>query len=110
MTFDVYFGVPEMMELWLDINEKVDNGKANQDEIALLKKLTKVIGLLKKNPRHNSLHSHEIAILSQRYGMRVWQSYLENHKPAAGRIYWIYYPPGSITIRSFQIKRGVTGT
>lgn len=30
--------------------------------------------------------------------MKVWQSYLENNTPSAGRVYWVYYPKGSITI------------
>ena len=87
-----------MQDFWLDLNTKVSNKTASKDEIRLLKKLTKVLGLLQDNPRHNSLKTHEIKILSKRYGMKVWESYLENNKPAAGRIFWIYYPPGSITI------------
>lgn len=54
--------------------------------------------LLSDNPQHNSLNSHEIDILTKKYGIKVWQSYLENNKPAVGRIYWVYYPTGSITI------------
>ena len=30
--------------------------------------------------------------MSKRYGLKVWQSYLENNKPAAGRIFWVYAP------------------
>ena len=31
--------------------------------------------------------------------MKVWQSYLENNTPKAGRIYWVYGPDkGDITI------------
>ena len=41
---------------------------------------------------HISLQSHEIKPLSRRYGMRVWESYLENNIPAAGRIFWVYVP------------------
>ena len=98
MTFDVYFGVPQMREYWDSLNEKVNKGNANKDEIKSLNRLKKAITLLQTNPRHNSLKTHEIDILSIRYGMKVWESYLENRKPAAGRIFWIYYPPGSITI------------
>ena len=98
MKFDIYFGIPEMRDFWLELNEKIDTGKANKDEKRLLKLIKKTLSLLSNNPRHNSLKSHEIAILSQRYGKKVWESYLENKKPAAGRIFWIYYPPGAITI------------
>ena len=98
MTFDIYFGIPQMRDYWLELNEKVEKGNANKDEIRSLNRLKKTILLLQSNPRHISLKSHEIEILSQRYGMKVWESYLENKKPAAGRLFWVYYPPGSITI------------
>lgn len=60
--------------------------------------MIKCFKLLSDNPFHNSLNTHEISLLSKRYGMKVWQSYLENNKPAARRIYWVYYPNNSITI------------
>ena len=96
--FDIYFGIPQMRDFWIDLKTKVETKTANKDELKLYKKLVKTLTLLQNNPRHNSLNSHEIEILSQRYGMKVWESYLENRKPAAGRLFWIYYPPGSITI------------
>ena len=96
--FDLYFGVPEMRDFWIELNGKIESKTATKDEIKLFKKLTKALSLLQNNPRHNSLNSHEIEILTQRYGMKVWESYLENRKPAAGRFFWIYYPSGSITI------------
>ena len=34
----------------------------------------------------------EIDSLTARYGIKVWESYLENNKPAAGRIFWVYAP------------------
>ncbi|MFY7997604.1 MAG: hypothetical protein ACOVSW_03270, partial [Candidatus Kapaibacteriota bacterium] len=50
------------------------------------------LSLLAQNPRHNSLQSHEIEVLSRRVGYKVWQSYLENNTPSAGRIFWGYGP------------------
>ena len=87
-----------MLDFWNYLTEKVNNNFASGDEIKLYKKIIKVFKLLSTNPFHNSLKTHEIDILTRRYGMKVWQSYLENHKPSAGRIYWVYYPYGSITI------------
>jgi hypothetical protein len=52
---------------------------------------------LSSNPRH-SLQSHEIEDLTRRYSKvigrpcKVWQPYLENDTPAAGRLYWVYGP------------------
>lgn len=98
MTFEIWFGIPEIRDFWLELNYKVDNHNASKDEVRLYKKLVKAIKLLQTNPRHNGLNSHEIDVLSVRYGRKVWESYLENKKPAAGRIFWVYYPPGAITI------------
>jgi len=44
------------------------------------------------NPRHPGLQTHDIDPLTRRYGMKVWQSYLENNTPGAGRIFWVYGP------------------
>lgn len=50
------------------------------------------MALLSANPKHPGLNSHEIEPLSCRYGKKVWQSYLENRTPAAGRLFWVYGP------------------
>jgi len=95
----IRLGIPEMKDLWDGLCGKVDAGKANKDEQALYKKLGKAMSLLSNNPRHPGLETHEISSLSQRYGMKVWESYLENHTPSAGRIFWVYGPNrGDITI------------
>ena len=98
MNFEIRFGFPNMITFWNSLNERIKNNATSKDESRLYKKLIKTLRLLSSNPKHNGLHSHEIEILSQRIGMKVWESYLENNKPAAGRIFWVYYPPGSITI------------
>ena len=36
--------------------------------------------------------SYEIDVLSKRYGMKVWQSYLENKNSDAMRMFWVYGP------------------
>jgi hypothetical protein len=97
--FAIKWGVPEMETLWNDLTGKADAGTLDRDELRLFKKLVKTATLLAENPAHPGLSSHEISSLTERYGMKVWQSYLENRTPAAGRIYWIYGPTrGSITI------------
>ena len=98
MRFEIRMGRPNMLNFWNELQNKISNHNANKDEIALHKKLVKAFKLLETNPRHNSLNSHEISFLSDKIGLRVWESYLENKKPAAGRIFWVYYPPGAITI------------
>ena len=102
MNFEIWFGIPEIRDFWLELNKKINNHNATKDEVRLYKKLVKAIKLLQTNPRHNSLNSHEIDVLSAKYGRKVWESYLENKKPAAGRIFWVYYPPGAITIIALE--------
>ena len=92
-------GVPEMAALWADLKEKATRGNAKRDELKLYKTLGKALKLLAEDPRYPGLHSHEISTLTKRYGMKVWESYLENNTPAAGRIFWVYAPgKGDITI------------
>ena len=88
----IRMGVPEMEAFWNELKDKVDSGKGTSDDVKLYKKLGKAFYLLSNNPRHPGLNTHEISQLSNRYGERVWQSYLENNTPAAGRIYWVYGP------------------
>lgn len=81
------------MELfWNDLTKKADKGSLSKTEQKLFKKLVKAFGFLSQNPRHPGLSSHEISDLSRRYGMKVWESYLENNTPSAGRIFWVYGP------------------
>ena len=88
----IRMGVPEMESFWNDLKGKIDSKKCTSDDVKLYKKLGKAFYLLSKNPRHPGLNTHEITQLSNRYGERVWQSYLENNTPGAGRIYWVYGP------------------
>ncbi|TAE21042.1 MAG: hypothetical protein EAZ92_17390 [Candidatus Kapaibacterium sp.] len=92
MTFRIKFGVPEMAELWDDLRKKAEHRTLSSEETALYKRLAKAILLLEANPRYPGLQSHEIEPLSRRYGIKVWQSYLQNNTPAAGRIFWVYAP------------------
>jgi len=90
--YKIRMGVPEMETLWKDLSGKADRNDLRGADKALFKKLTKTLALLSHNPKHPGLQTHDIETLSKRYGFKVWQSYLENRKPAAGRIYWAYGP------------------
>ena len=99
MTYRMRLGVPEMESLWNTLKQKMADGSAVKSERELYQKLGKTMKLLTENPRHPGLQSHEIDALTKRYGMKVWESYLENHTPAAGRVFWVYGPEkGEITI------------
>lgn len=76
--FEIHLGIPEMEELWNNLQKKHQDGTATKKEEKLRKQMGKAMALLSGNPRHPGLHSHEISSLTARYGQKVWQSYLEN--------------------------------
>ena len=103
MVFKIRMGQPEMEALWLDLSTRKLSGRLDKDEEKLYKKLVKALGFLSSNPKHNSLASHEITELSRKYGIRIFQSYLENNTPGAGRIFWAYGPEqGDITVLAIE--------
>ena len=60
------------------------------------------------DPGYPSLQTHEIEPLSRRYGMKVWQSYLENKTSGAMRMYWVYGPDQKdITILDWSHTRKI---
>ena len=101
--YTIRMGIPEMEAFWSSLESKVHNKTASKDELKLYKKIGKALVLLAKNPRYPGLKSHEITTLSHRYGQKVWESYLENQTPAAGRLFWTYGPgQGEITILAIE--------
>ena len=103
MAFKVRMGVPEMEAFWNDLSARKQQGKLTKDEEKFFKKLVKALGYLQENPRHNSLASHEIDELTRKYELKIFQSYLENNTPAAGRLFWAYGPDqGDITVLAVE--------
>ena len=101
--FNIRMGVPEMSEFWENLEKSVSDGTASKDDEKLYKKLGKAFYHLSLDPFYPGLNTHEIPEMSSRYGERVWQSYLENNKPAAGRFYWSYGPEkDDITITGLE--------
>jgi hypothetical protein len=90
--YKIRMGLPEMAKYWVEMNEKQANGKLSKTERELFGKVKKALRLLRTNPHHPGLNSHEIGVLSKREKFRVFESYLENNTPAAGRIFWTYGP------------------
>ena len=59
----------------------------------------KTLRFLAKNPRHNSLQTHEYLSLKGPNGEKIFEAYAEQKTPAAYRVFWYYGPSkGSITI------------
>lgn len=84
---------PSIKEMvWRPLIKKASKKILTSRESAFYKKLKKCLRQLSSNPKHPGLHTHEIVDLSHKYGIKIWQSYLENNTPGAKRIYWHYGP------------------
>lgn len=98
MHYRIRLGIPDFKTFYDDLFSRAQQNQLDKDEIRFFKRLSKTIGFLNENPKYNSLCSHEIDDLSRRYSkmmgrnIKVWQSYLENNTPAAGRLFWVYGP------------------
>lgn len=92
MSFAIRMGIPEMLELWTDLSQKNAAGTISKKELSLYNKWGKALRLLSQDPSYPSLHTHDIEPLTKRYGIKVWQSYLENNTSRAMRMYWVYGP------------------
>jgi len=67
----------------------------------LFKQVTKTIGLLRANPRHPGLQTHEFTALDHPYdpSAKVFEAYAQHRTPGAYRVFWCYGPgKGTITI------------
>ena len=95
---DIHMG-REMEEIWTSLRAEVDAGTASADTKRQFKRLQKGLALLSENPRHPGLHSHKVSAMTKRAGFEVWESYLQNNSPGAGRLFWAYGPDkNSITV------------
>ena len=58
MNFNIRMGIPEMQELWLDLQEKYRSGNIKKKEEQLYKKWGKALKLLSADPGYPSLQTH----------------------------------------------------
>lgn len=92
MGFTIRMGLPEMLALWNELQTQHRAGTIKKKEEELYKKWGNALKKLAADPFYPGLQTHEIPPLSKRYGIKVWQSYLENKKSGARRMYWVYGP------------------
>ena len=90
--FKIRLGIPGVRDAWEELIEKIGNGTAGKNEKKRYEQIRKAMKHLSMDPRYPGLHTHEIRPLSMRYGQKVWESYLENRRSAAGRMFWVYGP------------------
>ncbi len=81
-----------MMNLWNNLQMKFRNETISKKENELYQKWGKALKFLAIDPQYPSLKTHDIEPLTKRYGTKVWQSYLENKKSGARRMFWVYGP------------------
>lgn len=85
-------GIPEILNIWNDLQRKYRNKTIKKNEELLYKKWGNALKKLSENPNYPALNTHEIPPLSKRYKLKDWQSYLENNTSKAMRMYWVYGP------------------
>ena len=90
--FNIRMGIPEMEAMWYRLQTGHRNGANSKKDEELYVKWGNALKKLASDPLYPSLHTHEIEPLSRRYGMKVWQSYLENKTSKARRMFWVYGP------------------
>ncbi|MCD8077060.1 MAG: hypothetical protein LUE63_01545, partial [Lachnospiraceae bacterium] len=79
-----------MEQLWNRLQQKYKAGTIRKKDAQLYKKWGSALKKISQDPSYPGLRTHEIVPLTRRYGMRVWQSYLENRTSGAMRMYWVY--------------------
>lgn len=58
----------------------------------VLKQVRKTLAYLETNLEAKSLQTHPHHSLSQRYRVKVWESYVQQNTPGAYRTFWHYGP------------------
>jgi hypothetical protein len=84
----------------LENRQKSSKAKASRQE-GLFKQIVKCVELLRDNPRHPGLRTHEYDSIENPYdaNAKVFEAYVQNRAPGAYRVFWCYGPQkGEITI------------
>lgn len=80
-------------EAALTNREKAGKTKSSKQE-GLFKQVHKCIKLLRENPRHPGLETHEFSSLKHPFDKKakVFEAYAQQGTPAAYRVFWCYGP------------------
>lgn len=73
-------------------NEQYERIKSDPALKGILKQVRKTLGYLEKNLRAKSLQTHKYESLTRRYGIPVFEAYVQQDTPAAYRVFWHYGP------------------
>lgn len=93
----------EASELYKDLEQRAktsfsnrkkrDQAKSSKIE-GLFKQVYKTINLLKSNPHHPGLNTHEYDSIENPYNPKekIFEAYVQNNTPGAYRVFWCYGP------------------
>ncbi len=73
-------------------NEQLDSLENDHALEGLVKQVRKTLGYLETSLRSKSLQTHEFESLSRRYGIKIFEAYVQQNTPSAYRIFWHYGP------------------
>ena len=76
-------------------------------QVGLIKQVKKALGFLQTNLRHPSLQTHVFHALENPVspGEKVFEAYIQQHTPAAYRLFWCYGPhKGQITVIAITLR------
>lgn len=76
----------------LTADEKLSQLESTPSLKGVLKQVRKTLGYLETNLEAKSLRTHPHISLSRRYGVRVFESYVQQKTPGAYRTFWHYGP------------------
>ncbi len=76
----------------LTANEQYLKIQRDPAQKGLLKQIRKTLGYLETDLRAKSLQTHKYESLTKRYGIEVFEAYVQQNTPAAYRIFWHYGP------------------
>jgi hypothetical protein len=66
--------------------------EADRASASVLRQVRKTLGLLETNLRHPSLQTHKFRSLKAPDGGDVFEAYVQQHTPAAFRVFFCYGP------------------
>jgi hypothetical protein len=84
--------MPNKLLFTLRASEQLSRLEKDTATKGLLKQVRKTLGYLETDLRSHSLPTHEFESLSRRYGVKVFEAYVQQNTPAAYRIFWHYGP------------------
>jgi len=76
----------------LEANKQLTIIENNPSLKSVQKQVRKTPRYLETNLRSKSLQTHEYESLTRRYGIKVFEAYVQQNAPGAYRVFWHYGP------------------